>query len=561
MSETIEKNSDERKKIEKFQYTAETSRYAFPLDYPVDNMAEKLYVSRQTVGTYIVKNPLFSRFYQHMRYDGEYTKQGTVKHKVYDGIPVELEYFFEEFFCYAYDCHPKGFKKGKISSAFEEGFCLDLYKKAVNAEKTDNKDNLYLYRKLYENAAFQEILLKEFWDEFRKRCDLLESLTRQLDGDIQIAKLRSVLGILDLEIAVQARRVANLQKGNKKKGGFLDTFPSEVLDTFRGRKITKHNLDDETAKFELPNLTVNHPALGKNKTLKAAFEEVVSKKNGASVVLEDARRVYMEYIRGLQTKTLFQSQCEALQVYLGDFRKPLDVENIKEEIQTVSKVFYGSILRGEPIETGVYYNGLAEDRDQGEKQRFIIDEANYLYSQFAHDYRGYLGMLGPVDWTQDEKNHKINQEVDQIYVTEIKEKMNSVYQERTDRYLASVEFLWEPKCFGEFSFFCEQFDTKFEWISERMARLCKKTYDLFSVEIPYWTDPLYIKCGWKRYHETMKDKEKMQSTVGIHYSDINLLRALFTCKLYVEFKKTCTLVQEHIQYLHEKLYKLEQEQP
>lgn len=556
MSETIKDVSNQKKRDEYFKYKAQTSRYSFPLDYPVDHIAKKWEVDRRTVKEYIVGNPLFSQFYQHMRYDGEYTKQGNERHKVYNGIPVELEYFFEELFNYVFNNRLNEFKNGNVPESLEENFCLELYKKATNAEKFETQDNLYLFRRLYDNTVFQETLLKEYWNEFRKRCERLEDLTRKLDGDAQIEKLRSILGTLDIEIAVQAHRVANLQQEHKKNASFLGTFPSELLDELRGRKIILSHLLDETAKFELPNLTVNHPMLDM-KTLKAAFEDVVSRKNGASEVVEDARNVYMEYIRGLSTKTPFQSQCEALQLYLSDFRKPLDIEKAKEEIQTISTTFYGSIVRGEPIAVGVYYDGFAKNRNNGEKQRFIIDEATYLYSQFAHDYKDYLGYLGPTDWDKDGKNLRLKQTIDWAYMNTFEKERGSFYQNRTDWYLSSVETLWEPKCFGEFALFCENFDAESNLLSEKMAMLCKNTYDLFNTEIPYWADSLYIEYGWKRYREIKKDKKKMVYTAGVHYSDINLIRALFTCKLYTDFRKTCSLVLEHIQYLHGNLYEYE----
>lgn len=553
-----EKINDVRnqKKDDFFKYKAQTSRYSFPLDYPVDHIAKKWEVDRRTVKEYIVGNPLFSQFYQHMRYDGEYSKQGNEKHKVFDGIPVELEYFFEELFNYVFCNRIKEFKQGNIPATQEENFCLELYKKATNAEKLGTQDNLYLFRRLYDNAAFQEVLLKEYWNEFKKRCKLLENLTQKLDGDAQIEKLRSILGTLDMEIAVQARRVANLQREHKKNTSFLETFPSELLDELRGRKIILSHLRDETAKFEFPNLPVSHPTLDK-KTLQAAFDDVVNQKNGASDVVEDARKVYMEYIRGLSAKTSFQSQCEALQMYLSDYRKPLDIEKIKGEIQTISTTFYGSIVRGEPISVGVYYDGLAKNRDYGEKQRFIIDEVNYIYSQFAYDYKDYLAYLGPTDWDKDEKNLRLKQVADWAYMKTSETEMDCFYQNRTDWYLSSVEMLWEPKCFGEFTLFCENFDAESNLLSEKMAMLCKNTYDLFNTEIPYWADSLYIKCGWKRYREIMKDKKKMLDTAGVHYNDINLIRALFTCKLYTDFRKTNSLVLEHIQYLHGQLYEYE----
>lgn len=63
-----EKINDVRnqKKDDFFKYKAQTSRYSFPLDYPVDHIAKKWEVDRRTVKEYIVGNPLFSQFYQHM---------------------------------------------------------------------------------------------------------------------------------------------------------------------------------------------------------------------------------------------------------------------------------------------------------------------------------------------------------------------------------------------------------------------------------------------------------------------------------------------------------------
>ena len=97
MTEKNEKVSNLQKETPYFNTSAQTSRYAFPLDYSIEQFAKKVGVNTRTVKKYLTDNPLFARFYQHMRYDGKHTKQGNGKHSVFTGIPAELEQFLLNF--------------------------------------------------------------------------------------------------------------------------------------------------------------------------------------------------------------------------------------------------------------------------------------------------------------------------------------------------------------------------------------------------------------------------------------------------------------------------------
>lgn len=536
---------EQKAQRQEFAYRAQTSRYAFPLDLPVIKVAEDWEIDPRTIRAYVTDNPLFADFYQYMRYDGDVSQKRGKDHKVFNGIPVELEKFFSVYFISAYDHQEKRMlKEGTLPEGFEESLCLKFHKLAMGMEKSPDQTNLYLYRRLYDNEAFRAAILGKYWDVLRKRWGLYEDLMLQMDTDTQLEQMKEMITYLDLKMAHYARK----EKKKKQVLSFIKSFPREVLDYFRRRKDVQKDQLDEIAKFRLPNITIEREGQ-EAMPLKEALDEVVHSRNGSAEIIDVARKTYMDYVRTQCAKTDFQSQCEELQKYLDEFEEELGSDELNKEIKVVCTELFGSIPAGNPFSSGVYYNGRKLNRQKGEKHRFIIDTATYLYSNFAYEYQQFLRCLDPSEQKKDEFFFEENKGARQRYIKENNLDAVCFYQEIADDYMDTIRKLWVADFLGDFSAFQNALEKSIEEISVKIQRICMNAYEDLGLTIPYWTDNVYIRQGWLRYKRIVDKNETDLSTVCIDPWDVILIRALFMCRLWYAYKKSKSIILENFRHL------------
>lgn len=542
------KTKDQKEQKQEFAYRAQTSRYAFPLDIPVSKVAEDWEIDARTIRAYVTDNPLFAEFYQYMRYDGNVSKKRGKDHKVFNGIPVELEKFFSVYFISAYDHQEKRMlKEGTLPDGFEESLCLRFHRQAMGLEKSQDQTNLYLYRRLYDNEAFRSAILEKYWNVLRKRWGLYEDLMLQMDTDTQLEQMKEMITYLDLKMAHYARKVKKKKQG-KQMLSFIKSFPSEVLDYIRRRKDVQKDQLDETAKFRLPKLIIEREGQAVM-PLKEALDEVVHSRNGAAVIIDKARKTYMDYVRMQCIKTEFQSQCEELQKYLDEFEEEISDDELNKEIKVVCAELFSSIPAGNPFSSGVYYNGGKLNRQKGEKHRFIIDTATYLYSNFAYEYQQFLRCLEPSDYKRDKFFFEENKGARQRYIKENNLDAECFCRELANSHMDTIRELWVADYLGDFSVFQNALEKNIEEISVKMQMICANAYEGLGLTIPYWTDNLYIWQGWLRYKRINDKNGTDLSTVCIDPCDVILIRALFMCRLWYEYRKSQGIILDNFKQL------------
>ena len=86
---------DDSNKSASFSWRTQVDAPALPVDYSAKESGKRWGYHHDTVGTHIIKNPIFNEMYQWQRYF-QYDPNERSKYNN-NGIPVELEPFFHEF--------------------------------------------------------------------------------------------------------------------------------------------------------------------------------------------------------------------------------------------------------------------------------------------------------------------------------------------------------------------------------------------------------------------------------------------------------------------------------
>ena len=155
---------DDSNKSASFSWRTQVDAPALPVDYSAKESGKRWGYHHDTVGTHIIKNPIFNEMYQWQRYF-QYDPNERSKYNN-NGIPVELEPFFHEFMDQVIDhgLMPDAFNNKDTLDKFNYDFSLHLHRLATSSEaeasqKTTKEthtqireeavsSNLYLYRQM-----------------------------------------------------------------------------------------------------------------------------------------------------------------------------------------------------------------------------------------------------------------------------------------------------------------------------------------------------------------------------------------------------------------------------
>ena len=343
MAETTDETS--------FLWTQQGDIMPFPLDYPLDDLDMLWNQNRGRIATYITKYGVFQDFYMWMRYaNGKQPIHDTYKEK---GVPAELEPFFHSYFTEI--CTFKGRTDENKIPEFENLFCKKLHEDAIQLERkydlpnkvSDDDDadsaqlhghgkiqkpnDLYWYRRLYENTGFQETISASYWEmEYNYRAELIRELSLQLPLEMQVAQLQKVIASMDTQIASMLYIIngENKNKATNKKHSFLATFPQEVIGKLRDR-VMKSNGSSGRVGYKVHDFTIATEVCGeaKEKSLKKFFEDIRSNKNTKST-RDAVRPYYLQDVCKIPEQSEFQRVCIQLQKYIDTY---VDDKKTQEE--------------------------------------------------------------------------------------------------------------------------------------------------------------------------------------------------------------------------------------
>lgn len=325
----------ERADEKTFVWTQQGDIMPFPLDYPLDDLDRLWNQNRGRIATYITKYGIFQDFYMWMRYaNGKKPNHETYKEK---GVPAELEPFFRSYFTEISSFRGRT-KENKIPE-FENLFCKKLHEDAIQLEcecdlpnkvsddddadsaqlhehgKIQKPNDLYWYRRLYENTGFQEAISSYYWErEYNYRAELIRELSLQLPLEMQVAQLQKVIASMDTQIASMLYIInGEKNKATNKKHSFLATFPQEVIGKLRGR-VTKSNGPSGRAGYKVHDFTIATEVSGeaKEKSLEKFFDDIRSNKNTKST-RDAVRPYYLQAVCKIPEQSEFQRVCIQLQ--------------------------------------------------------------------------------------------------------------------------------------------------------------------------------------------------------------------------------------------------------
>lgn len=334
-----------------FQWRSQADKPALPTDYTPSALAATWGFHHDTIAKYITMHPIFDPFYQWMRYaNKEVVGSSPYKHR---GIPAELEPFFHAYLDFLFPANEAS-KVNNKTSINEQArlFSLNLYQKAVAAEKAYEKDHigsgeaqptnsneddavhsgLYWYRRLYENPHFQNAVLGDYWrKEYAWRCQLIEELSLQLPQVQQIHELKTMISYMDIRIAyllccverstesneIETQSITLDKSGFEFEDSFLSTFPPQLIHSMRNtnRKVDPRLLYTKRTEYIIPNIPI-HVDNPKIKDMKDAFN-LISKPKTDSAIRRDIQSEYLNLVCDIPAKSDFQKASEDLQNYLN----------------------------------------------------------------------------------------------------------------------------------------------------------------------------------------------------------------------------------------------------
>lgn len=562
----VQENSNEKTEqssVDFFDWYATTIRYAFPTDYALTGLEDKWGADRRTIAKYITKNKLFSDFFQHMRYDGD-SSTPPKKHSEYNGIPAELELFFQLYLDEVLiENQASSIARGSITKDFDEKLCAILYEKAMEAERSENSEqtkDLYMFRRLYGNKAFGNYVTKRFWAEFRSRCNALEEIALQQSPEEQMDALKQVLGFMDILIAdlLWKNKTSKfsgqgsdiqVQCVDSSDSLFVKSFPLELVNRLRNRQFPSKVVCDELAIYRIPNLTIHDENSQKDQQLKNAFEEIVSSANGWSKTLRQARECYMQYIREQKGVESLQKQCETLQQYLSDFKEPPDDEELRADIEKICIQHFRAILVGVPG----YVNHEA-NRNAGERYRFINDAISRLCNDFVLQYQWAVSYMHFAGVKYDAYHAVVNLLATGLmpYVAnqQLAFDINNCFEDTVGNFLAGIKNIWDVDVLGEFSIMeTPAQSVDIQMLSSNMAYICKTVTEAFEIQTPPWEEQEEISKHLERYFALIEKGSAVYPYVNEILHDTYLVRVIFTCRIWGEYNRTKEKVFDYYKLL------------
>lgn len=544
-----------------FPWKTTESEMTFPMDFTleelnkywieIDTQNDIVWKSRDKITKHIADNDAFNDFYLWMRYakpQGKTLGIDTVK-----GVPSELEPFFRIYMkeLYRYDAEEKAKHKnlrGKKDIPdwkdqpikkykFERELCQNLYTRAVNYEKeqhqnlkTDDLNELYWYRRLFENEAFQDAVSSSFWEqEYNYRCKALRELSLQLSQEEQISQLKHAIIHMDTQIASMLYLInkSNTAKDIRpKKKSLLKTFPKELIEKVRTRKPDKTKKDG-LVEYHLHNFEATATINGneQTKTFQAYVDDIKTSHN----IIDIRKRIRPYYLMDackVPEKSEFQQKCEELVRYIETY---VDENRTEKDLQKYiikrCEVYYAPLFDYTYIQPNILLAGY----NQGTGADIVIDEIIApMYTEFYWEFCKQIQYICAVN--QDVPNS--TETIKKYYEEKIQEgtPKEDVYNEGINLHVEILKTLGK-KCFSEDEAIFDDLlsQSTMESLTSQLLRQCKDAYDTFGKELPDWVNENAIKKMWLRHNGILDVSSGSYCIMQSREEEIHLYAALLIC--------------------------------
>lgn len=539
-----------------FLWVQHGDKMPFPLDYTAEEVEQKWRISRDLIRPYLLNSSLFADFYRWMRYANAI---GNEEDKfIHKGIPIELEPFFHRYL----DEYVKTDRSSDESALqeFEHELCKMLHREAcaleqktcqeekrvgsANGESVNKLDldfapnELYWYRRLYENKAFQGAVSLSYWEqEYAYRCELLRELSLQLPLEMQVAQLQKVMASMDTQIAYMLYMI-NGEQGNKvtnKKNLFLTTFPQELIGKLRDR-VVKSNKAAGRAGYRVHDFTIATEVCGETmeKSLEKYCDDIRSNAN-TKATREAVRPYYLQDVCKIPEQSEFQKVCIQLQKYIDTY---VDYEKTQEErecyIVRRCKVYYEPFFSLSATPIGHLQPGY--DRSTGAE--IVIDELiSALYSDFYRKYNHEINTICNINRDVERYCNIINKWADEA--EQGGRAKEDIVSHCTQRYFSVIRSMCNDHILENPSILESRLSPKdIAVLSQTIVEQCKSACYEFNRSECEWMNEDTLQKWWMRYNEICFGSDQSIPLAGTSKEDIHLYTALFICRVRAECRIT-----------------------
>lgn len=549
-----------------FIWKVEETGRVFPVDYAISEAAKKWGIEPRTVKKYISSNPFFQEFYSQIQFNFK-EKISEEKNRI-QAIPLELEPFFR---CYIEEAlkskEKKGIANGEISAEFDRTLCLRLFQESQAAEMNkDRQDELYCYRNLYNNAAFQEAVSSQQWEEqFQWRCDTIRSLVKHQNAENQIQDLKRIIAYLDIQIAYLlsvTSQEAPASPGKPPCSSFLlDTFPLELFVHARGESQNPPGKDAsycvKNFNFDTMQPESEQGTITEIKTLYEAFEIMRKNKLHPNEVRNATREQFQLHLRKPPDKTSFQKSCEKLTEYLNAYTSAASSSTVEREINERCKKYYAHIILGTPCPGGAVLADINAEFQGSVRARFIEEMASCFSNSFIGSHQWVLRYMGAED-CMPVFCHCIHEV---LKASAYGEESNDCRLSISELFQNSIKQLWGNELLG---FSCRILDNLIpeNLIVELNSRIANTCFQALTVLGIYdkmkanaivfqsaWCSPDYLNNAWAWYN-SLQYSDNVSVQKGFGFFDILLIRAIFTCRVWDEYQTTCSTILRCYNTMH-----------
>ena len=551
---------EEKEITPEFRIRMQADKPAFPTDFSTSVLAVKWDYHHDTIGKYITNNPLFTTFYEWMRYATKESVSNTpYKNR---GVPAELEPFFHEYLSFLLPDHSSLDTQKHLAPEEEERlFALRLFPKAVAAEKEyeqkhseineslpSSPDNiafdsgLYWYRRLYENPYFQNTVSADYWSkEYAWRCKLIEELSLKLPQAQQIHELKTIISYMDVRIAYllccvdpstgqDSSNIVFNDNGFEFTPSFLSTFPMQLINSLRtsNRTVDPGLSYTKRTEYIVPNipLPIDHPKI---KTIGDAIN-LLTKPSTEASLRETIQTHYLKSVCTVPEKCDFQKASEDLQSYLNLYSTTdHDLEKYNRFIVNCCFRTYRGIMWSKiPMQEDSMGQHINDSALQHFVETSVSNFYNLFYYPIAHiiSFIQYAFDFGIVDYC---KSHR--KAISQL-ISQGKGTQESLYNSWTDTLKSNLISLWPTELFGPATILDTEFSEETtKYISGIMEEYCLAANQAYEVMISWQSKELFYRA-WKRFFETQSPTEGTLPGYG-HTLDFLLTAGLLITKTWV----------------------------
>lgn len=552
---------DDSNKSASFSWRTQVDAPALPVDYSAKESGKRWGYHHDTVGTHIIKNPIFNEMYQWQRYF-QYDPNERSKYNN-NGIPVELEPFFHEFMDQVIDhgLMPDAFKNKDTLDKFNYDFSLHLHRLATSSEaeasqKTTKEthtqireeavsSNLYLYRQMYKNNGFQKSVTKDYWDcEFDWRCQAIKELSQNLPLSEQVDFLKDMINTLDVKLGYLLTRNKQLQKeaqsppnNSFKQNSFIHSFPIELLSSLRKsvQIETKGPKHPNNRGFEIPNPLFSHEGVNA-RTLEEAFQ--ASKKyNLSKEAIEHIRDTYLNEICSAPPKCDFQLSCENLQSYLDLYiTTPEDINTYKEHLEGYCFTFFAALWMYTPPPDDYF---TTSSNQKNVLERYIENTVTSFVRTFQKRIADIPEFIIPwylnsplIGCRKRQYAFQSNYVIDGILQSDIPLKIGA------DLIKHNLQQLWVEELFPVSTLPDRQMsDDEIKQICNEMAKHCNQAHITFCGKQLIWATADTFFDAWKRYYEIQNSFTADTVIAYGNILDLYLTYGMLVLRAWVSFQR------------------------